>query len=1076
MQPVQSPDTPTRRFAAGRLPAALLLGLASCGGSDSASASLERPEQYERSILRSEAAAHRIQGTLTQALATLAPGAIGGLDPILGPGFVARLPLPEAGRVIPDELAEVRLHEGHDDQPLDAADFLHRLQAYLAGWSTIERREFELDRFFLDVGGQRASGRAELYLAGELEGGGRADLRLRCEAGFVQVDESWKLVGFELVDAVAIRSEAAPFVDITDAAGLHYLESEANREMLQVFIDQHRILALGGLSAVDWNEDGFPDLIGTLDASLSILFLNDGRGGFVRRELPVQAPSECATFLLYADLDGDGVPELASSKAMRYAGDRASCGLYVREGDGWSLRPDAFEFENPVGLRGIAIQTIVPFDANGDGLLDLFFGVYGNNESRSEKYNLVEAHDGGDNYLFINQGNLEFREESDARGIRGTQYTYIGLAHDFDGDGDTDLFEGNDFGPNVLWQNDGEGRFVPAEGTVFDGESAYTMGVTLSDHDDDGFLSMYVVNMSSEAGERISRIADGISDEMRERVRTIASGNMLYTQAEDGSWFEHASMSSCAEGEWGWGALFCDLDGDGDDELFATNGFTSHSDPEAPDWDPYFWRQVAADGASMERGQRSHDINLGLNFRGSYAGRQRDRLYSSTEDDRDRFFDLAWHLGLDNDWDGRCALPLDVDGDGDLDMVLWTLQGLRLLENRMPRRSFARVRLEAREGPPSALGARVSLLAGGLRQHDLVQIVEGFQTQVPLELHFGLGDAEVIESLTVTWPSGREQEWRDLPARRRLHLIEGDDEAQVAELPAWPRGGLDAAALQELARSIAPEPTEGEAVAIGLLTDEEMLESYRDLRDLAAQRDDLELRLHGGGRVAGTTFVYDRRGRLRRVFREPPVAADIVPLLEGLADEPPFPELSVLAGRRELDLGHPAEALEHFRAARAGDPGLASAAEGIARSQRTLGNIAAAEEAYELSIAIDPDYAIGHFNLGVIRMRTGRAQEALEAFVEALRIQGEKPETLLALAEANILAGLVPDALAVLERAIHADPDRSAPHVLSGKLLGQLKRYEEARAAFARALELDSSNQEAERGLNLVERLLAAPR
>jgi Flp pilus assembly protein TadD len=1056
----------------------LLLALASwgCGESEQMVGSVAVAARYERSILRSEAVAHRIQSAVTHGLVGLETDDASAFRSLIGVNFSGRLPGPEAGRVLPDDLFEVRVVELAGEEQLDGDGFTRRLQKHLTGWSTIERREFEMDRFFLNIDGERADGRAELYLAGERKGGGRTDLRLRFEAAFARVDETWIVTRLDLLDGIAISSDAARFADITDAAGLHYLESEGNREMLRAFIDEHRILALGGLSAVDWNEDGFPDLIGTLDGSLSVLFLNDGRGGFVRRELPVKAPSECGTFLLHVDLDNDGIPELASSKAIRYSGDRASCGLYVQGEDGWVLRPDAFEFENVVGLRGIAIQTIVPFDANGDGLLDLFFGVYGNNESRSEAYNLVEAHDGGDNYLFINQGGLKFREQSDARGIHGTQYTYVGLAYDFDGDGDEDLFEGNDFGPNVLWQNDGSGRFRPAEGTVFDRESAYTMGVTLSDHDDDGRPSMYVVNMSSEAGERIARIADGLSDEMRERVRTIASGNMLYTQAEDGSWFEHASMSNCAEGEWGWGALFCDLDGDGDDELFATNGFTSHSDPEAPDWDPYFWRQVTADGASMERGERSHDINLGLNFRGSYAGHQRDRLFASTEHDRERFFDLAWHLGLDNVWDGRCALPLDVDGDGDLDLVLWTLQGLRLLENRMPPRSFARVLLEAREGPPSALGARVSLVAGGKRQHDIVQIVEGFQTQVPLELHFGLGEASVIESLTVSWPSGREQEWRDLPARRRLRLIEGVSEVQVEELPAWPRESLDAVALQELARSISPGPTEGAAMAVGLLDGEGLMGVFDELRTLAEKRDDLELRLRKGGGPAGTTFVYDSRGRLRRVFREPPVAADLVPLLEGIADEPPFPELSVLTGRRELELGRPAEALGHFRAAREGDPGLASAAEGIARAQRMLGNIVAAEEAYELSIAIDPDYAIGHFNLGVIRTRTGRALEAVGAFEEALRIQGEKPETLLALAEAQIVVGSLEKAIAVLGRAIAADSERTAPHVLLGKLLGQQERLEEASAAFARALELDPDDQEAERGLRLVERLLRESR
>jgi tetratricopeptide (TPR) repeat protein len=1049
---------------------------AACGAAPPPPFPIERPAQYETGILRSEAAARRLQGTVVEGLAGLAPGGARSLRPLLTDDFAARFGAPGSGRALADESVAVHLIEGGAGELLEAEEFLARLDAYIAGWSSVERREFELDRFFLDRAGRRATGRGELYLAGERLDGGRADLRAICEVACVESGGTWRLAQLDLLEAVTIEAGVPTFVDVTDAVGLHYLESEANREMLQAFIDEHRILALGGLSAVDWNEDGFPDVIGTLDGSLSVLFLNDGLGGFVRRKLPLSEPVECATFLLHLDLDGDGTPELASSKVIHYEGDRASCGLYVRESEGWTLRREAFSFSNTVGLRGIAIQTIVPFDANGDGLLDLFFGVYGNNESRSTAYNLVEAHDGGDNYLFINQGNLEFREESDERGIRGTQYTYVALPHDFDGDGDLDLFEGNDFGPNVLWENDGSGHFRAAPDSVFSGESAYTMGITLSDHDDDGRLSLYVVNMSSEAGQRISRIADGISEGMRQRVETIASGNMLYTQALDGSWFEHASMSSCAEGEWGWGALFFDLDGDGDDELFATNGFTSHSDLTTPDWDPYFWRQVAADGASMERGERSHDINEGQSFRGSYAGRQRDRLFLSTEEDRERFFDVAWHYGLDREQDGRCALPLDFDGDGDLDLVLWSLQGLAAFENRMPLRNFARLRLTAREGPPSALGARVALLAGGKLQHDLMQVVEGFQTQVPLDLNFGLGDSQSVQSVTVTWPSGAVEVWRDLPVNRLLELTQGEARARVAALPAWPRDGLGPAALQELARATPVGDADGRAVVLFGCAAAEAPDVPADLQSLASAHPDVRFLPRAGLAPEGATFVYDARGRLRRAFGRPPQPADLAALLEGLADEPPFPELSVLSGRRSLELGLHEEALVHFRAALAGNPGLASAAEGIARAERLRGDLSAAEEAYELSVRIDPDYAIGHFNLGVIRTRTGRAELALRAFEEALRIQGERPETLLALAEAAVLAERPPLALAVLERALRADPENPAPHLLRAKILGREQRYAEAKVAFERALELDPESEEAARGLRLVEHLLDAAR
>ena len=101
-----------------------------------------------------------------------------------------------------------------------------------------------------------------------------------------------------------------------------------------------------------------------------------------------------------------------------------------------------------------------------------------------------------------------------------------------------------------------------------------------------------------------------------------------------------------------------------------------------------------------------------------------------------------------------------------------------------------------------------------------------------------------------------------------------------------------------------------------------------------------------------------------------------------------------------------------------------------------------------------------------------RKQELREAFHEALRIQGDRVETLLALAEAQILARRTEDALGVLARAATLAPDEPGPQVLRGKLLGQLERYSEAQAAFQRALELDPELEEAQRGLRLVKKLL----
>lgn len=1042
-----------------RLLLTALLAVAACSEAPPAAPSvpIERPAAFVRSILRSEAVVAELHELMAEKLAQSVPGNI-------AIGAAGRFPDPREGRLVADAALTIRVVDGPGDELLTKKELRARLSELTAGWTELSRASFELDRFWLDVSGERATGRAELYLAGPLLSGGRADLRAVCEVEFSRgLVSSWSLDVLDLVECTTVEGDVAPFRDVTAATGFTFGMSPANRELLQAFIDEHRVLALSALSACDWNRDGHPDVIACLGGSLATLFLNDGRGGFVPRELPIEAPNDAGISALYADLDGDGVEELVSSRVLRFEGDRASCGLYVRDGDGWRLDEAAFTFRNDVGLRGVGVQTIVPIDIDEDGDLDLFFGVYGTHESRGEEYNLVEAHDGGYNHLFVNQGGLKFREETALRGLGGKQYTYVALPHDFDHDGDTDLFEGNDFGPNVLWANDGEGRFEPQGDSVFEGESAYTMGVTLADHDDDGEFSMYVVNMSSEAGERIGRIADDISERTRERILTIAGGNFLYTDAAEGGWYEHARAARVAEGEWGWGAMFCDLDGDGDEELLATNGFTSHADPGLPDWDSLFWRQVATDGALLERGERSFDVNADQNFHGSYAGRQRDRLFYKADGDDEAFYDAAWHFGLDHIEDGRCVVPIDVDGDGDLDLAAYTLQGLRLYENRSLVGAVVVLRLEATASHRYALGATVKARAGDLEQHDVVQLVEGFQSQVPLELHFAWRAAERLDEVTVTWPSGAVQSWSDLPLGRHLTLVEGEAEAHARDIPRWSGDAGELAAL-------APEVSQ-RFVTVARIGAEGEAWPARDA--LKPAHRGVLFESAAGEAPDGATFVFDAEGALRRAFASPPSAEDLDGFLELLAEEPPFPELSMLAGRRRLLDGQLQKALAHFEAALAGDPSLPGAAEGLARTHRLLGNLAEAERYYLRSIEIDPDYAVGHFNLGVLWLRAGRGQDALAAYGEALRIRGEHAPTLMAMGEAALVAQDGELALELFRRAGEAEPRDPEPYVLRGKLFGQLRRLREAKGAFEEALRRAPKNDEAKRGLERVNTLLA---
>ncbi len=498
--------------------------------------------------------------------------------------FRARWPRPGDGQALPDAMMVLREYRETAWAETDAGGFVAILKEHVDGWSAVERTTWRPFEFLMDTGGLSAYASVHFQVAGVRPDGTRADLTGIVRAGMVSADgKAWKLRRLEWVEGARGEAKHRPWRDVTEACGLVLPGSDESRKVRAQLISERGVGTLGGLSVCDWNGDGFVDVVATRAREEMTMFLNDGRGGFVLVEPPTRAAQEIGYTPLLVDLDNDGREELITGSVLAYEDQVAYVGIHVKKGDRWELLPKALAAPVGKGIRGVSVQGIIPADVDGDGDLDIFFCNYTNIESDQLRINRVVSNDGMDNWLFMNQGGLKFTEESDARGITGTHLSYVGKAWDFDADGDLDLLEGNDFGPNFLWVNDGKAHFTEAKTHIFNADSNYTMGVSIADWDNTGDWTMYISNMYSHAGNRIVPLAQDISPEMKRLGMVLAQGNQMY-ERKGGVWTETAVARGVNWADWAWTCAFFDADNDMDRDIYVANGYTTNTDKNAPDF------------------------------------------------------------------------------------------------------------------------------------------------------------------------------------------------------------------------------------------------------------------------------------------------------------------------------------------------------------------------------------------------------------------------------------------------------------------------------------------------------------
>jgi Tfp pilus assembly protein PilF/peroxiredoxin len=381
--------------------------------------------------------------------------------------------------------------------------------------------------------------------------------------------------------------------------------------------------------------------------------------------------------------------------------------------------------------------------------------------------------------------------------VDNDRYSFACAWGDYNGNGWPDLYVANDFGRSNLYRNNGDGTFtsVATEAGVEDVGAG--MSACWLDFKGDGKQDIYVANMWSAAGLRVStqeNFHTGDPENFKTLYRRHARGNSLYENLGGGKFKNVAAESNTEFGRWAWSSDAFDFDHDGFADLHIANGYVSGT--VDPDVSSFFWRQVVGNSprdlspaAKYERAWNA--INELIRSDHSWSGYERNVVYCNNQDGK--FSDVSGISGLDFPDDSRAFALADFDQDGRLEILLKNRNTpqVRLLHNVIPGiGNLIAFRLRGTKSNRDAIGTAVSVEAQGRQQTKYLQAGSGFLSQHTKQLFFGVGGTRDFVRVTVRWPSGLVQSYDRLPVNECVELTEGSNNFRSETFPASKNSSL----------------------------------------------------------------------------------------------------------------------------------------------------------------------------------------------------------------------------------------------------------------------------------------------
>ena len=532
----------------------------------------------------------------------------------------------------------------------------------------------------------------------------------------------------------------------------------------------------GGISAGDINNDGLPDLFFTGNMVPNKLYLNKGNLEFedISESAGVAGDNRWYTGTTMVDINNDGYLDIYCSVGGKFGPKENQ--LFINNGP--SADSGEITFTERAEEYGIndssnSVQATF-FDYDLDGDLDLYVANYPPTPFNAPNYfyriKQISPKPLETDRLFRNEGD-SFTDVTEESGLKTFGLSLSATAADLNKDGWPDLYVSNDFSsPDYLFMNNKDGTFSEVVKKSTKNTSFYGMGVDIADFNNDALPDILQVDMTSQINRRAkanmasmnpslfwSTVNNGFHYQYMQNSLQMNNGNLLDTIPDFSNVSRLAGVSST---DWSWGPLFADLDNDGWKDIFISNGTRREINNRD------FFLEIEKKGIPKDSTLQK-TLQIPSEKIDNYALKNNGDL---------TFKRMNKEWGIEHKGFSNGSVYVDLDNDGDLEIITNNIDDVAtIFENTSSEKSnYIAINFNGPDKNKNGLGTKVMLYHSGQSQYQELTLTRGFQSSVAPQMHFGMGNDTIADSIQILWPDQKQQVLRQVAANKLLTLNYGE--------------------------------------------------------------------------------------------------------------------------------------------------------------------------------------------------------------------------------------------------------------------------------------------------------------